>query len=218
MRPTLVRLVDFSGGTDFHDALNSARGLIRAIAALGYYTDDDIWAPTEPTAHVDFVSSDEPGVLTAALTTQASVLHLASHVLGRGFDEPAFYGRAGDLPVSRVVHWLTDAGRGITAPCLFVDGCNGGTARFVRALRDCLAEPSLLIASRRMVSEGESTIFSACFYGALLQRKGRGVAALQRAEAAVLSARGGYESVTGKPSPFRALPISPSRAARRSFN
>lgn len=70
MRPSLIRLVDFSGGTEFHDALSSTRGIVRAIASLAYVTDDGIWAPAEPTAHLDFVSSDNQDVLTAALTAE----------------------------------------------------------------------------------------------------------------------------------------------------
>lgn len=158
MKPSAIRIVDFSGGTDFRQSLDATRNLIGATAGL--FVDGDVYAPTGPLAHVEFVSSDGPAVLTAALHAETLVLHLASHMHGRGEGEPAFFGRDDEITVSQVAAWLTEQGQGIYAACVYVDGCNGGTRKFVRAMRDCLEAPVTYVASQRMVGEPECTLFA----------------------------------------------------------
>lgn len=215
MKPSAIRIVDFSGGTDFRQSLDATRNLIGATAGL--FVDGDVYAPTDPLAHVEFVSSDGPAVLTAALHAETLVLHLASHMHGRGEGEPAFFGRDDEITVSQVAAWLTEQGQGIYASCVYVDGCNGGTHKFVRAMRDCLEAPVTYVASRRVVSDPECTLFAANFYGALLQRKGKGQDPLDRTAAAAERARDAYQAATGAACPFTVERVEPSRAARAAF-
>jgi len=141
MRSPTIRLVDFTGGAEFRDALTSTTSVIRSIASVGYFNDSDEWIPREPLAHVDFVSSADEAVLNTALAgSDLLVLHLASHTHGRGEGEPAFFRREHDLPVSTVAQHLQASGRGVAAACVLIDGCNGGTAAFSRAIRDCLQQ------------------------------------------------------------------------------
>lgn len=216
MRTPTIRIVDFSGGTDFHRSLEATRNLIMATAAL-YEAKSGVYAPAEPLAHVEVASSADPAILTAALHAETLVLHLASHMRGRGEGEPAFYGRENEISVLDVAGWLTHRGRGIYADCVYVDGCNGGTRKFISAMRDCLEAPATYIASRRAVTESECTLFAASFYGALLQRKGKGQDPLDRTAAAAERAQSAYEAATGAVCPFRVETVQPSAKARAAF-
>ncbi|WP_022924589.1 hypothetical protein [Serinicoccus marinus] len=215
MRTPTIRIVDFSGGTDFHHSLEATRNLILSTAALWEESEDGIYAPAEPLAHVEKVSSADTAVLTAALHAEALVLHLASHMNGRGSDAPSLVGRDSDVEVSTVAGWLETQGRGIYAACLYVDGCNGGTQKFT--MRDCLEAPVTYIGARRMVTEPECTLFAANFYGGLLQRKGKGLDPLERTRAAAENARDAYAEIAGKECPFRVETVEPSRRAARAF-
>jgi hypothetical protein len=218
MKPPTIRVIDFSGGSEFHDALASTTSTIRAIAALGSYTEDDVWARADAMAHVEFVSAHDEAVLAGALAADALVIHVASHMYGRGEGEPAFSRREEELPVGVVAGWLQERRRGIRAACLLADGCNAATARFRSAIRDCLETPVTYVASRRMVNEGESTLFAAAFYGALLQRKGKGQDPRHRTADAGSAAAAAFEAATRQPCPFRTLALEPSRAARQQFS
>jgi hypothetical protein len=217
VRPPTIRVIDFSGGSEFHDALASTTSTIRAIAALGTYTNDDVWAAADPMAHVEFVSAHDEAVLAGALASEALVIHVASHMHGRGDGEPAFYRRDAELPVGEVAGWLHDRQRGVRAACVLADGCNAGTARFRKAVRDCLEAPVTYVASRRTVNEGESALFAAAFYGALLQRKGKGQDPWRRTADAAAAAGQAFQAATRQPCPFQTYPLQPSRAARQHF-
>lgn len=217
MRTPTIRIVDFSGGTDFHHSLAATRNLILATAALWEERDDGVYAPAGPLAHVEKVSSADQDVLTAALHAEALVLHLASHMNGRSTDSPSLFGRDHEVEVATVAEWLADQERGIYAACLYVDGCNGGTQKFIRAMRDCLEVPVTYIGSRRMVTEPQCTLFAANFYGALLQRKGKGEEPLDRTRAAAERAQKAYAAATGSECPFRVETVKPSKAALAAF-
>lgn len=217
MKPSVIRIVDFSGGTDFHRSLEATRNLIVATAALYEVSEAGIYAPVAPLAHVEVVSSADAAVVTAALHAETLVLHLASHMHGRGKGEPAFYGREDRMAVSEVAIWLAEQSQGIYAGCVYVDGCNGGTRRFVSAMRDCLETPVTYIASRRMTTEPECTLFAANFYGTLLQRKGKGQDPVDRTAAAAKRAQSAYEAATGAACPFRVETVQPSTKARAAF-
>lgn len=217
MKSPTIRIVDFSGGTDFHQSLAATRSLIASTAATYEWCDDEHYLPSEPLAHVESVVSDQQDILTAALHAETLVLHLASHMHGRGEGEPAFYGRGGEIPVATVAGWLKEQSRGIYADCVYVDGCNGGTRKFISAMRDCLEWPVTYIASRRMVTEPECTLFAANFYGALLQRKGKGEDQAERTRAAAERAQQAFVAATGSVCPFRVETVKPSKAARAAF-
>ncbi|MFK5634038.1 hypothetical protein [Ornithinimicrobium sp. LYQ103] len=84
-------------------------------------------------------------------------------------------------------------------------------------MRDCLECEVTYIASRRMVTEPECTLFAANFYGALLQRKGKGLDPADRTKAAAERAQKAYYEATGSVCPFRVETVTPSKAARATF-
>lgn len=219
MRTPTIRLVDFSGGSDFRESVAATENLIRASAAR-FYEDD---SPAEPLAHVELVSTDDTAITTAALHAECQVLHVSSHMQGRGGD-PAFQGRrynsTDDAPVilvSDVAAQLHEAGLGIVAECLYADGCNSGTRRFVRAVSDCLEEPLAYISSRRTVTEAECTLFAANFYAAFLSRRGKGKGRGEHAFESAESAREAYRVTLRRECPFTVQRLEPSREAARAF-
>ena len=115
-----------SGGSEFHDALASTTSTIPAVAALGSYTDEDVWAPVDPMALAKFVSAHDEAVLVGALASEALVVHVASHMHDRGDGEPAFYRRDAELPVGEVAGWLDDRQRRIRAACVLAEAATPG--------------------------------------------------------------------------------------------
>lgn len=114
MRSPTIRIVDFSSGTDFHQSLAATRSLISATAATYEWCDDEHYVPSEPLAHIESVVSDQPDILTAALHAETLVLHLASHMHGRGEGEPGFHGRDGEITVAEVASWLKSGAKAST--------------------------------------------------------------------------------------------------------
>ncbi|MEM9034573.1 MAG: hypothetical protein AAGD18_08275 [Actinomycetota bacterium] len=170
-------------------------------------------------AEVELIRTRSHDILTAALTNEALVLHVNSHgeadaedILIHSEDEATKYSLL-DLG-----EHLQQGTWPIAAPALFVDACSSGTKRFQRAIRDCIAAPTVLIGGRATVTWQHSTIWSAAFYGALLRRKGRGVAHVDRILEAAGRASDAYELVTDERTPYRVELLEPTRAARKAFS
>lgn len=103
---------------------------------------------------------------------------------------------------------------------LNVDGCNGGTGKFIAPMRDCLETPVTYVASRRTVTEAQCTLFAAMFYGALLQQRGKGRTPQEHTARVAERAQRAYREATGSTCPFGAQDqeVRPSRRARVAFD
>ncbi|MEO1061334.1 MAG: hypothetical protein AAFZ07_07930 [Actinomycetota bacterium] len=169
-------------------------------------------------AEVELVRTRSEDVFTAALKSEALVVHVSSH----GESDAADIVIYSDDDITEFS--LLDLGERLqserlplAAPGLVLDACGSGTKRFQQAIRHCIGQPTVLIGGRGSVTWQHSTIWSAAFYGSLLRRKGRGVAKVERVVEAARRADEAYELVTDDRSPYKAVVLEPSRAARRAF-
>lgn len=208
MRPNRIRLVDLGFDSSFETSIEYLVGMIEAFN-VGW--DGSL-------AEVELIRTRSQDVLTAALTGEALVLHVNSHgeadaedIVIHSEDETTKYSLL-DLG-----YYLQEEAWPIAAPAVFLDACSSGTKRFQRAIRECIAEPTVLIGGRASVTWQHTTIWSAAFYGALLRKKGRGVTPVDRITEAARRADEAYRLVTDERSPYNVKLLQPTRAARRAF-
>lgn len=204
MRNRTITLVDLGLDASLNASMQFVQATLDSINA----------GHDEPVADVNFVRSRDEETIWGALTSPSTVLHVMAH--GDHSQEPAFLSSDGESGVT--LSSLADAhsgpGTGIAAPIVLADGCKTGIGVWQRAVRDCLQGPVAYVGTSAAVGWYEGTVFGAAFYGALLQRRGRGSSALDQGLEAAGKAAEAYRLITGTKCPYRAVPLEPSRRAK----
>lgn len=164
-----------------------------------------------PMAEVETVRTRDLGVGTAALLSDALVLHVTGHGSNRADevgwssdDEQTFWGLEGIYECM-----AAQDNRGTVAPIILVDSCNAGMSRFATGIQWLLQKPCIYIASRRVVTWPESTAYSSAFYAALLTRYNGHTSAMERGYEAALAANRAYREVRQCESPFEVRRLEP---------
>lgn len=213
METPTIRIIDFDVAGEFQHSLATTTAVVRGLNDWDHYSGGngvDYWREI-PSAHVERISTASDRIFLAALVEPALVLQIASHVVGWGRDaEPAFQGPRGDVGLHEVARNLSALGLGVTASCVFVDGCDSGRRMFVKAFRQCLSAPIVFIGTTRSIYESDSVKFTAPFYGHLLRNRGKGRDPLDRALEAAGVAMRSYELTSGAKCPYRAEVLTPS--------
>lgn len=208
MRPNRIRLIDLGFNSSFETSIEYLVGMIEAFN-VGW--DGSL-------AEVELIRTRSQDIMTAALASEALVLHVNSH--GEADAEDIVIHSddgATEYSLLDLGEYLQEEAWPIAAPALFLDACSSGTKRFQRAIRDCIAEPTVLIGGRVSVTWQHTTIWSAAFYGALLRKKGRGVARVDRILEAAGRANDAYELVTDERTPYRVELLKPTSEARKAL-
>lgn len=221
MKPSVIRVVDLGVGGEFERSVGVTTNLIHAMSDRYEFDDDSGGGYTSPRAYIETVSASSRPVFEAALTTPALVVHIASHIDDGPDDEPSFTryldGTEHFISAADVATDLQNQAKAFAASCLIVDGCNSGRQRFTRYLREWLREDVVYVGTTREITDGDSAVFSAAFYGRLLNKKGAGVEPWARVWEAAELAIGVHTKIIGKASPFRLFHLKPSRQALRSY-
>ena len=221
MRAPVIRVVDTGVGGEFERSVAVTTNLIHAMSDRYEFDDESGGGYTSLRAHIETVSASSRPVFEAALTTPSLVVHIASHVDDGESDEPSF-----TRYLDGVEHFISaaDVGadlqrehRGFAGTCLIVDGCNSARKRFTSEVRGWLEDDVAYVGTTREVTDGDSAVFSAAFYGRLLNKKGAGVTPWDRVWEAAQLAVDVHTQIIGKASPFKLLHLTPNRQARRSF-
>lgn len=194
-----VTLVDIGLDASFKASMSFVQSALDNINA-GY---------EEPVVDVNYVRSRDEQTIWSGLTTHSTVLHVMAH--GTGSDDPAFISsdRSTEMTLADLAHNHVESGVGIAAPIVIADGCRTGTGVWQRALRSCLKGPVAYIGTRTAVGWSEGTIFGAAFYGALLQKRGKGVSAMDQGMEAAARAAKAFTLITASPCPYVAVRLQP---------
>lgn len=214
MRNRQIGLVDIGLDPKFDVSMNFVQSVLHNINA-GYQDHD---GKASPTVDVDFVRSRDQRTIMSALTAPYSVLHVMAHG-DHAEDEPTFWSSdaSTEISLSQLASHLQDKGQGLQVGAVLADGCKTAVGVWKEAFRECLQGEVTYIGTTAYVGWYECTAFASAFYAALLRNRGRGVPpASQTLEAANRAARA-YREITGKTCPYRAVTLTPSRAARTRF-
>jgi hypothetical protein len=121
------------------------------------------------------------------------------------------------ISLSGLGEWAASEGRGISTGAILADGCKTGIGAWQRAIRDCLQGDITYIGTSAAVTWHDSTVFCSTFYGGMFRDKGKGLTPAELAWYAADRAIRAFELVTDRPCPFKAMSLTPSRAARQAF-
>ncbi len=216
MKNRHIGLVDLGLDARFDVSMQFVQSVLHNINA--HYV-DEAGAPV-PTADVDFVRSRDERTIMSALTAPYTVLHVMAHG-DHAEDEPSFWSSDGGtaITLSELASFLQQQGQGLQSGAVLADGCRTGVGVWKRAFRECLQGDVTYIGTSRNVGWYECTVYTSAFYAALLRNRGGGVAPAQQAmEAAARAARAyGEVAAGGKPCPYKAEILSPSRRALARF-
>lgn len=209
MRPTLVRLVDLGHDEDFDVAMSFAQSIIQSLVTR---------SNGNPLAEIEFIRTRDSMTVESALTADAGVLHVMAHG-DTDPDDIGFWSDDGEsgVTLTELAESFHKKGYGIGGAVVFADCCATAQGRFVKAVRDCIAEPITYIGAKRSIDWHESTTFGSAFYGALFKDRGKGLTAAERGLRAAERAIEGYGAIVAGPCPFAAKMLKPSRAARRAL-
>lgn len=203
MRNRTITLLDLGLDRPFNASMQFVQATLDSLNA----------GADAPVVDVNFIRSRDEDTVWGALTTPSTVLHVMAH--GDHSEEPTFVSSdlATEVSLSELAEYHTGPGTGIAAPIVIADGCKTGVGDWRRAIRDCLQGPIVYVGTSAMVGWYEGTVYAGAFYGALLQKRGRGQTFQEQGLAAAERASQAYGLITGRPSPYRAYELTPSRRA-----
>ncbi len=206
MKQRRIRLVELGFHDDFSLYLEFTRNLVQSFHV-----------GTENGAEVEVVRSRSLAIIDAALTCQASLVHITGHGRFEDGDATLSTEDGDDYSLSELAGELQAESTPIATSALLIDACSSASTGFQRRLRDCIAKPTLLIGSSRSLDWSQSTVWTAAFYSAFLRGKGKGWEPIDWADDALRRANEAYSAVTDRPSPYRSVTLTPTRAASSAF-